>query len=70
VAEASAVKAGFIAIGLDHQRSVVRVAEKQVSKLETRRKVRELRTFSATTRKVADYNDGEWQDLDKDDDTL
>lgn len=65
--EASAVKAAFGSENIENQRLSNESLEKQASRMESQRKVRELKTFSLNARKIQDAEAGEWQDLDMSD---
>jgi hypothetical protein len=65
--DAEVVKEAFMALGISLQRAVVTATQKQISKIETRNKIRDLKTFSTATRKGHDeMDDGDWQSLDGD----
>lgn len=59
----SAVKDAFNAASQRQKQTTVQSTEKQISKLETRKKVRTLKTFG-TIRKRERNDDDEWQSLD------
>ena len=65
--EASADKAAVRTENIENQRLSNESLEKQASRMESQRKVRELKTFSLNARKIQDAEAGEWQDLDMSD---
>ena len=62
--EASAVKAAYGSQQIEDQRLINDSVEKQSNRMESQRKVRELKTFSVNKRKTQDADAGEWQVLD------
>ena len=62
--EASAVKAAYGSEQIEDQRLINDSVEKQSNRMESQRKVRELKTFSVNKRKTQDADAGEWQVLD------
>lgn len=60
--ESKAIKAAFAQIEKAEKAKCVDIIDKQISKLETRRKVQQLKTFSNTQRKVQDMFDNDDDD--------
>jgi hypothetical protein len=64
-ADGEFVKEAFLTLTLQVQRILITSIQKQTSRIETRKRIRDLKTFSTATRRGRDsMDDGDWETLD------
>jgi hypothetical protein len=64
-ADSESVKEAFSTLALQVQRTLITSTQKQISRIETKKRIRDLKTFSTATRRGHDtMDDGDWETLD------